>query len=140
MIAIINGNPERLIEDLGSSTLNRRVAVTDPISVANDKIQQMEGALEVLRRENAALLARLAVRVEAADKWNHAMRHQADLGAWLVDKSTDDSGKVIKNHVDAALGGEDVVPCTFRTVVCGRKYLHELVSTEYRTTEEVYHV
>ena len=132
MIAI----SEHLIEDIGSSTINRRVAVTDPVSVANDKIQQMEGAMAELRREIAALIARLAVRVESADKWNHAMRHQADLGAWLVDESTDQSGKVVKNHVDAALGGEDVVPCTFRTVANGRKYLHELVSTEYRTTEE----
>ena len=128
---------EHLIEDIGSAMIHRRVCVTDPISIANDKIQQMEGAMAELRRENAALLARLAVRVEEAENWKRVVRHQADLGAWLVDESTNENGKVITNHVDAALGGEDVIPCTFRTVVNGRKYLHELVSTEYRTTEEV---
>lgn len=138
MIAtMLHGNAEKLVEDIGSSTIKRRVAGTDPISIANDKLQQMEGALAELRRENAALLARLAVRVEAADKWNRTMMHQGNLGAWLVDESTDQTGDVKKPVVDAALGGEDVIPCTFRTVVCGRKYLHELVSTEYRTTEEV---
>jgi hypothetical protein len=64
-------------------------------------------------------------------------RHSNDIAEWLVDQATDSRGRLKSEsvEVDAALGGEDFIPCTMTKIINGRKYRMELFSTAYKIEE-----
>ena len=64
-------------------------------------------------------------------------RHSENIAEWLVDQATDSRGRLKSEvvEIDAALGGEDVIPCTMTKIINGRKYRMALVSTVYAIEE-----
>ena len=70
-----------------------------------------------------------------AREWKRLHGHQRDLAEWLIDHATNDAGRVTKPRVDAALGGEAFIPCSFTFIAKGRKYHMSLVSTVYEVEE-----
>ena len=70
----------------------------------------------------------------AVKEWQKLLAVRQDLFEWLVDQSIDTHGNVVHSTVDAALGGDDFVPCTFAANARDFRYRIELVSTRYRIT------
>lgn len=70
-----------------------------------------------------------------AREWKRLQGHQRDLAEWLIDNATNDEGRLTKPRIDAALGGEAFVPCSFTFIAKGRKYHLALVSTVYEVQE-----
>ncbi|HEY0984084.1 hypothetical protein [Schlesneria sp.] len=70
-----------------------------------------------------------------AREWKRLQRYQQELADWLVDNAANDDGRLIKSQINAALGGEDFIPCSFTFSAKGRKYHMELVSTVYEIQE-----
>ena len=98
-------------------------------------LNQSVGALrQHIEQLEAELSAALAFEADAM-AFRRMQRHQRDLAEWLVDEATNSYGTITKPVVDAALGGEDFVPCTMTRIVNGQKYQMKLVSTEYEIVE-----
>jgi len=97
-----------------------------------DRLHQIVGS----RDERIRLLERTIVEQQrqttsAASEWNRLTNYQDELAGWLIESVTDEFGLVIRSRIDAGLAGEPFVPCSFHRVVNGRRYLLDLVSTEY---------
>jgi hypothetical protein len=67
--------------------------------------------------------------------WKRLQRQRNDLGEWLIDQATDVSGDLTDLPIDACLGGDDFVPCSFRAMSNGRRFQIDLVSTAYTVVE-----
>lgn len=70
-----------------------------------------------------------------AAEFRGLIRHRDELAEWLVDQASDNRGRLVKDQVDASLGGEDFIPCTFTAHKDGREYRISLVSTVYSIEE-----
>ena len=103
-----------------------------------DQLQQMLGARDQRIRALERQLASSAnIQQSDAREWQRLQMHRQDLGEWLVDFATNDSGIVVKPILDAGLGGELFVPCSFDAFQNERRYRLELRSTEYKVSEIV---
>lgn len=67
--------------------------------------------------------------------WRRLQRRRRELAEWLIDQLTDASGRLTRSPVDACLGGDDFVPCSFSFTSNGRRFRLDLVSTAYRVVE-----
>ena len=67
--------------------------------------------------------------------WKRLQRQRRELAEWLIDQVTDMSGRLIQSPIDACLGGDDYVPCSFSFVSGGRRFRFDLVSTAYTVVE-----
>ena len=103
-----------------------------------DQLQQMLGARDQRIRDLERQLASSAnIQQSDAREWQRLQIHRRDLGEWLVDFATNDLGFVMKPILDAGLGGELFVPCSFDAFQNNRRYRLELRSTEYKVSEIV---
>ena len=101
-----------------------------------DELQQLLGAC----RERILQLDRLVIEQKMewesdATEWRRQQRHRRDLAEWLIDGATNEHGRLVKSQIDAGLGGESFVPCSFAFTANGRRYRLELVSTIYEIKE-----
>jgi hypothetical protein len=92
------------------------------------QLGQRDERLRVLERVNAY---QKEIWETAATKWQRMLRHRDELAEWLIDMATDERGRIIKPEIDAALGGEDFVPCTMSYTYRGKRYRIKLSSTCY---------
>lgn len=114
---------EFAVEDIGSAVASRYLSDRQNF---NRLIGQRDQEIADLKRKLAASetfqLDAIAYRTMA--------NQRLTLADWLVDQSTP-----IRNLINAALGGEDFIPCTFTESVNGVKYRFNLKSTEYIVTQ-----
>ena len=100
------------------------------------RLQQELGASDEQIRHLQQQLVRQRADCEAsANEWRRFLRYQSDLGEWLIDAATNEEGKVVTPRIDAALGGETCVPCSFTMAFKGKQYQLDLVSTSYEVRE-----
>lgn len=71
----------------------------------------------------------------AVRAWKDLLLQRRQLGEWLIDQATDVSGNLTEIPIDACLGGDDFVPCSFRAMSNGRRFQIDLVSTAYTVVE-----
>ena len=105
--------------------------LTDP-----DRLQQEFGARdERIRSLEQQVLRQQKQWETGAREWHRFQRHLSDLGEWLIDAATNEAGRVMTPQIDAALGGETCVPCSFTMTAHGKQYQIDLVSTCYEVKE-----
>lgn len=73
--------------------------------------------------------------IAAARHWRRLEHRRHDLAIWLIDEATNSAGLLIEDPVDAALIGDDFVPCSFSFDFQGRRYRISLAQTLYTITE-----
>jgi hypothetical protein len=101
-----------------------------------DVLQRQLGARDERVRVLESELANRINQYKAdALEWQSLQQHRRDLADWVVDGATDEIGIVVKQIIDARLGGEPFVPCSFSTSANGRNYRIDLVSTKYEVRE-----
>ncbi len=101
-----------------------------------DLLQQQLGARdERLRQLEQRAIDQHSRWESDATEWQLLQRHRNDLAEWLIDSATNEAGKLIKTVVEAGLGGEAFVPCSFTATTNGRRYRLDLASTEYEIKE-----
>ncbi|WP_029247900.1 hypothetical protein [Schlesneria paludicola] len=97
-----------------------------------DQLHRIVGTRdEHIRQLERAIVDQQQRVTPAAREWNRLVCYQKELADWLIESGTDEVGMVIRPRIDAELAGELFVPCSFHRVLNGRRYLLELVSTEY---------
>lgn len=139
---------EQTTEDIGSANKHREPVskfsdLMESLIIENrrlkDTIEQQRGSLMEKDREADQLKAKLAASEKVATEWNRTIRHRDELASWLIDQAFT-NGKQVKYTVDAALGGEDFIPCSHECEVPesvlpgGRKVKLELLETVYSVT------
>ena len=101
-----------------------------------DLLIRQLGATEQQIRQLERRVAQQSAEWETdAGEWRRLVQYRDDLAEWLVDGATADTGKVVTPIIDAGLGGESFVPCSFIANGRGRRYRIVLVSTNYEVME-----
>lgn len=101
-----------------------------------DRLQHQLGERDERVRHLERQVAKQSAQWELdAREWQRLQRHRHDLAEWLVDAATNEYGQLMKPQIDAGLGGELFVPCTFTVAANGKQYQLALVSTCYEVRE-----
>ena len=101
-----------------------------------DRLHKQLGERDERLRQLEQQLARQSETWESdARDWQRLQRHRRDLAEWLIDAATNEYGRITKPNIDAGLGGELFIPCTFSDIANGKRYQLALVSTEYSVQE-----
>jgi hypothetical protein len=101
-----------------------------------DQIQQQLGSIAERIRELEQQVTQQRIAWEAdAREWRRLERDRSELGDWLVEEATNERGRVVKREINAALGGETYIPCTFNVAADGKRYRLALISTHYEVQE-----
>lgn len=97
-----------------------------------DELQQQLGAQQQQIVELQQKLSDHRQRFEPdAREWQRLLRHRSELAEWLIENATNEHGRLVEPRIDAALGGEAFVPCSFTGFGRDKRYRLELVSTVY---------
>lgn len=135
---------EQTTEDIGSGPGaverdERRSFLIAEVERLKDVVSQQRGALMEKDKEIDRLQMSLSAVSDVAAKWFRCIRHRDETSSWLIDQAFTD-GKQVLFTVDAALGGEDFIPCSHECEVPesvlpgGRKVKLELLETVYSVT------
>lgn len=101
-----------------------------------DRQFQEEGAKDHLFQQLERQVAQQRTEWELdAREWKRLQRYQQDIAEWIVDNATNEDGQLVKPRIDAALGGEAFIPCSFTFLAKGRRYHMSLISTVYEIQE-----
>jgi hypothetical protein len=101
----------------------------------NDQISELNQALGARDHEISQLKQKLQdaeLLRPAAESYLRLKRHRNELGEWLADQA----GDAFRPTIDAALGGEDFIPCLFFQFANGKQHRFELVETKYRVSDD----
>lgn len=107
-----------------------------------NKLHEWERLQQQLRTRDAQILELECQLVRQQSDWEPAAREwrrlesqRRDLAEWLIDSATNEYGRLVRPVIDAALGGDPFIPCSFSGAAGGKRYRLALVSTDYEVTE-----
>ena len=110
---------------MNKERLTERVLLLNRLGANEERIRQLE-----------RIVANQQQKWESdAREWLRLQNHRQELAEWLVDAATDGAKRLVIPLIDARLGGELFVPCSFAASINDKRYRLDLVSTQYEVRE-----